>query len=80
MTLQLNFDKTKMKFLIVQIKWLQEIGLITSFKIDKPEDDELEGEFDLSDEEVEALLKVAKEVKNGDFITLDKLKKELKYN
>ena len=76
MKVQLNFEKTKLKKIISLIEWLQEAGMITSFKIDKTED--LEGDFDISDEEADEMLQALAEAEEGDFISHEEVLKNLK--
>lgn len=52
MTLQLNFEKTKLKKLVTLIEWLKDTGMITSFKIEQSENEE-----ELTDEELAELMK-----------------------
>ena len=76
MRVQLNFEKTKLKKIISLIEWLQEAGMITSFKIDKSED--VEGDFDISDEEADEILQSLAEAEDGDFISHEEVLKNLK--
>ena len=72
MTLKLNFDKAKQKKLIALIEWLQEVGLVTSFKIEEGIEDEI------SDEEADEILTALEDVESGNYLTHEEVLKNLK--
>ncbi len=42
MTIKLNFDKTDLRKLLNHIKWLKEVGLISSYDINNPDSEDKE--------------------------------------
>jgi cell division protein FtsX len=68
MTLELNYQKDQQTRLLQHIQWLLEIGLIESYDLKEKE------EIEVSEEDVEALLKARQDVKNGNFLTHEEVK------
>lgn len=74
MRVQLNFEKTKLKKIVSLIEWLQEAGMITSFKIGESQEDD----FDISDKEADEILRALSQAEAGDFVSHDDVLKNLK--